>query len=319
MQTSSRSGQHPGFARMFQPGRLTLGLMLPTAPLDHGIPDMTGQLDLAADADRYGFAALWTRDVPLFDPQFNDAGQIYDPWVWLGQLATVTRTIALSTAGIVLPLRHPLHTAKAAASVDIVSAGRFLLGAASGDRPSEYPAFNRSHEARGAAYREYIDVIRRSTAEDYPALSGTFGTLRDLDLLPKPTGRHLPILAIGSAQQSLQWIARNLDGWVTYVRPVETQRPRLDLWRSVVETQAGGAFLPFAQSMFIDLADDPDTAPSPIFLGYRLGRNRLIEELRALARLGANHVGFNLRHSVRPARDVLQELAECVLPLFPSA
>lgn len=75
MQTSSRSGQHPGFARMFQPGRLTLGLMLPTAPLDHGIPDMTGQLDLAADADRYGFAALWTRDVPLFDPQFNDAAR----------------------------------------------------------------------------------------------------------------------------------------------------------------------------------------------------------------------------------------------------
>lgn len=175
--------------------------------------------------------------------------------------------------------------------------------------------------ARGAR-RGLPGIHRRDPAQHggrLPALSGTFGTLRDLDLLPKPTGRHLPILAIGSAQQSLQWIARNLDGWVTYFRPVETQRPRLDLWRSVVETQAGGAFLPFAQSMFIDLADDPDTAPSPIFLGYRLGRNRLIEELQALARLGANHVGFNLRHSVRPARDVLQELAECVLPLFPSA
>lgn len=319
MQASSLSGQHRGFARMFQPGRLTLGLMLPMAPLENGVPDMTGQLDLAADADRHGFAALWVRDVPLFDPQFNDAGQIYDPWVWLGQLATVTRTIALSAAGIVLPLRHPLHTAKAAASVDVISGGRFLLGAASGDRPTEYPAFNLLHETRGAAYREYVDVIRRSTTEDYPQLSGTFGTLHDLDLLPKATRRYLPILAIGSAQQTLQWIARNLDGWVTYFRPLETQRPRIDMWRSAVDTQAAGAFRPFATSMFIDLTDDPDTAPSPIFLGYRLGRNRLIDELDALARHGANHVAFNLRHSTRPAREVLQELAEFVLPLFPSA
>ena len=108
--------QHPGFARVFARDALTLGLMLPMAPLKDGVPDMTGQLDLAARADRLGFAALWSRDVPLFDPAFGDAGQVYDPWVWLGALAAVTRDITLSTAGIVLPLRHPLHTAKAAAS-----------------------------------------------------------------------------------------------------------------------------------------------------------------------------------------------------------
>lgn len=55
---------HPGFARMFQPGRLTLGMMLPMAPLVNGIPDMRGQLELAAEVDRYGFSALWVRDVP---------------------------------------------------------------------------------------------------------------------------------------------------------------------------------------------------------------------------------------------------------------
>lgn len=309
---------HPGFARMFRPGRLTLGMMLPMAPLENGRPDMRGQLELAAEVDRYGFSALWVRDVPLFDPAFNDAGQIYGPWVWLGQLATVTRQVALSTAGIVLPLRHPLHTAKAAASVDAASGGRFLLGAASGDRPAEYPAFSRSHETRGAAYREYIDVIRRSTSEDFPHLSGSFGTLEHLDLLPKATGGHLPILAIGSAQQSLQWIARNLDGWVTYFRPVEEQRARIDLWRRVTEIEGNGTFRPFAQSMFIDLADDPKAFPTPIFLGYRLGRYHLLDELANLANGGVHHVMFNLRHSVRPAREVLQELAESVLPHYPA-
>lgn len=314
----SRLTQHPGFARMFQPDRLTLGLMQPMTPLINGVPDMAGQLALAARADALGFAALWVRDVPLFDPEFNDAGQIYDPWVWLGQLAAVTRRISLSSAGIVLPLRHPLHTAKAAASVDAVSGGRFLLGAASGDRASEYPAFDRSHASRGEAYREYIEVIRRSTSEDYPELSGTFGSLHNLDLLPKATGRHLPLLAVGSAQQSLQWIARHLDGWVTYFRPIEQQRPRIDTWNRTVQSITEGAFLPFTESMFIDLAEDPDTTPSPIFLGYRLGRHRLLEELTALAQAGVHHVAFNLRHSTRPVDEVLQELAEFVLPSFPS-
>ncbi|HEY0124973.1 MAG TPA: LLM class oxidoreductase [Rhizobium sp.] len=303
---------------MFQPRKLTLGMMLPMAPLVNGVPNMAGQLDLAAHADQLGFAALWVRDVPLFDPAFNDAGQIYDPWVWLGQLATVTKRAALSSAGIVLPLRHPLHTAKAAASVDVISGGRFLLGAASGDRATEYPAFGLDHAARGEAYREAIDVIRRSTSEDYPEVYGNFGTLHGLDLLPKAVGRHLPLLAVGSARQSLQWIARNMDGWVSYFRPLSEQMPRLQLWQRVAQTEAADAFRPFAQSMFIDLAEEPDAAPEPIFLGYRLGRNRLIEELQGFARAGVHHVTFNLRHSQRPAGEVMAELAEYVLPVFPS-
>lgn len=309
---------HPGFNRMFQPSKLTLGMMLPMAPLVNGVPNMAGQLDLAAHADQLGFAALWVRDVPLFDPAFNDAGQIYDPWVWLGQLATVTKRAALSSAGIVLPLRHPLHTAKAAASVDVISGGRFLLGAASGDRATEYPAFGLDHAARGEAYRETIDVIRRSTSEDYPEINGNFGTLHGLDLLPKAIGRHLPLLAVGSARQSLQWIARNMDGWVSYFRPLSEQMPRLQLWQRVAETEAVGSFLPFAQSMFIDLAKEPDAAPEPIFLGYRVGRNRLIEELQGFAEAGVHHVTFNLRNSQRPVGEVMAELAEYVLPVFPS-
>ncbi len=183
---------HPGFNRMFQPGKMTIGMMLPMAPLVNGVPDMAGQLDLAAQADQLALAALWVRDVPLFDLAFNDAGQIYDPWVWLGQLAVVTKRAALSSAGIVLPLRHPLHTAKSAASVDVISGGRFLLGAASGDRATEYPVFSRDHAARGEVYREAIGVIRRSTSENYPDIDGDFGSLHGLDLLPKAIGGQRP-------------------------------------------------------------------------------------------------------------------------------
>jgi luciferase-type oxidoreductase len=82
--------------------------------------------------------------------------EVYDPWVYLGWIAAQTRTIALATGSIILPLRHPLHTAKASASIDQLSGGRFVLGVASGDRPVEFPAFGVDIDKRAALFRENL-------------------------------------------------------------------------------------------------------------------------------------------------------------------
>lgn len=318
MRLTNLNSDHNGFSRTFAPDQLSLGMMMPTAPLENGVPDMDGQLNQAARIDELGFAALWSRDVPLFDPDFGDAGQIYDPWIWLSQLAARTRRIALSTAGIVLPLRHPIHVAKAAASLDVLSSGRFMLGAASGDRATEYPAFGFDHASRGEAYRDAINTIRKLTEHKFPRFTSGATTFDgSLDLLPKPTTPHLPIFAVGSGQQSVQWIAEHADGWISYPRDIQDQRRRIGLWHTALNQRTPGVFKPFAQSLFVDLTDDPDTPPSPIFLGFRFGRNRLIEHLNGLKDLGVHHVMFNLRHSTRPAGDVIEELGAEVLPHFP--
>ncbi|MCZ0983465.1 LLM class flavin-dependent oxidoreductase [Streptomyces diastatochromogenes] len=162
--------RHPALARLAPgEGRLTLGLELPldndwgpsrqatdrTAGRPHGVPDLADHVRLARLADRLGFAGLWVRDVPLFDPvRFGDAGTVFETFTHLGHLAAVTERAVLGTAAVVLPLREPLLVAKAAATVDALSGGRMLLGLASGDRPVEYPLFGRDFEARGAAFRE---------------------------------------------------------------------------------------------------------------------------------------------------------------------
>src|ERR1700755_2873489 len=107
---------HRGFSRVFQPDKLTFGFI---APLE-GYPDSPGpsladHAAMAQKADKMGMAALWLRDVPLYDQDFGDVGQILDPMVYAGWLAAVTRDIAIGTAGIVAPLRHPLLVAKQAA------------------------------------------------------------------------------------------------------------------------------------------------------------------------------------------------------------
>ncbi len=122
-------------------GRATLGLIAPLESFSGDVPTMEGHLARVRAAEEAGFASFWLRDVPLLVPSQGDGGQLFDPWVYLGALATATSRITLGTASTVLPLRHPVHVAKAAASVDLLSGGRMLLGLAVGDRPGEVPAF----------------------------------------------------------------------------------------------------------------------------------------------------------------------------------
>ncbi|MEL7130685.1 MAG: LLM class flavin-dependent oxidoreductase, partial [Pseudomonadota bacterium] len=128
---------------VFRPNRLSLGLVVPIESYKKGpVPTMEHHIERVQLAEKLGFSAVWLRDVPFNVPSFGDAGQTYDPFVYLGFLAGQTQQIALGVASIILPLRHPAHVAKAAATADVLSGGRLLLGVASGDRPEEYPALN---------------------------------------------------------------------------------------------------------------------------------------------------------------------------------
>lgn len=313
METST----HRGFRAMFVEGRLTLGIFAPIEAYQGSIPTMRDHLARTRRAERLGFAALWVRDVPLYDPSFGDVGQIYDPWVYLGYVARHTRHIALATGSIVLPLRHPLHVAKAAASIDQLSGGRLVLGVASGDRAVEFPAFGLSAEARGERFRDSFRLLRRVWEESFPEIANPFGLLHQVDLLPKPTTGTLPLVVTGSSRQPMEWVAAHSDGWVTYPRPLVVQSDVVAMWKRQVEDHAPGQFKPFVQSLYIDLVEDPHAAPKPIHLGFRLGRNALLDLLKNLETNGANHVIFNLKYGTRPADEVLEELGAKVLPWFP--
>jgi luciferase-type oxidoreductase len=322
MLTPNRSdevGDSPGFQKMFAPGRLTLGVFFPIEAFQADRPTMRNQERLARRAEELGFAALWVRDVPLRDPTFGDVGQVYDPWVYLGWVAAHTRTIALATGSIVLPLRHPLHTAKAAASVDQLSGGRLVLGVASGDRPVEFPAFGVDYEDRGALFRENLGVVREVLADEFPTIHSTYGVLTGAaDLVPKPVGK-LPILVTGYSRQTLEWIAEHSDGWISYPRSLQQQTELAARWRAVVANAAPDTFKPFAQSFYVDLTDDPDHPPEPIHLGIRGGRAVVFRFLDALRTAGVNHVILNLKYGRRDAGEVLEEIGREILPLLRDA
>ncbi|VVN36900.1 LLM class oxidoreductase [Pseudomonas fluorescens] len=317
-----RLNEHPGYRRLFAPQELTIGLIMPleTHP-DRPAPTMADHASMAIRADKLGFAALWLRDVPFYDPTYGDVAQVFDPIAYIGYLAAVTHNITLGTAGIVLPLREPLILAKQIASLDHLSAGRMVLGISSGDRPAEYPLFGVDYDSRGDRFREAYTVFRTVTEERFPVYdSPRFGRLNgQFELIPKPVVDRSPTIAIGQAQQSLEWIAENLDGLIRAAPDPDYLSTVAEQWRIAVERSLGkGHFKPLGVGAFLDLADDADAPLRRMPGGFRAGRRSLIGFLEAVKSVGINHVAFNPKVSRRPYIEVMDELAADVLPLFPT-
>ncbi|MEM8982397.1 MAG: LLM class oxidoreductase [Pseudomonadota bacterium] len=304
------------YQRAFVPGRMTLGLVVPIENYaDSPVPTMLASRQRIELADRLGFAAAWLRDVPFNVPSFGDAGQTFDPFAYLGLLAATTEQIGLGIASLILPLRHPAHVAKAAATIDVLSDGRLLLGVASGDRPAEYPALAIDPLTRGQRFRESYEYIRR-VAESYPAFSNDFGTVgQGIDMLPKPAAGRLPLLITGSSQQSIDWLAANGDGWMTYPRPAAVQADFIATLRGQRRSDSD-VDKPVMEPLYIDLLGNAGAKPTPIHLGFRSGIGALRDYLLERQSIGVNHVALNLRFNQSDIERVMQQLAEQLLPLF---
>lgn len=302
--------------RIFRDKQLSIGLALPMLKAGQTVVDFGEQLALARMADALGFRALWIRDVPLNSVDYPDPVGHLDPWVLLGALAAQTEQIALVSGAIVLTLRHPLHIAKGAISTSHLSQGRFILGLGSGDRPPEYAAFGKDTDERRELFRRNWETVAAAVSlpsQVIPDIAPPDAP--DFFLLPQLSS-SIPLLAVGSGGQSVDWIARNAIGWITYHREPEDQKARYGIWRTAVERVAPGEFRAFGVAMRLDLSASPNEKAKSIPLGYRVGSAGLVDLLRDMQNSGVNHVSLNLPASARPPREVIEELAAEVLPEF---
>lgn len=312
----TRFAQHAGYARTFQKNKLTLGMIFPLEAYEGNVPEMNlqEQIELAKKAERAKFASLFVRDIPLNDPMFGDVGQMYDPWIFLSYLAAHTNQIGLGTASAITSFQHPINLAKSAASLDKISNGRLLLGLATGDRTIEFKAFKVNRDQRATLYREAIHVMKALWHRSHPTIHTDRVQMNgETDLLPKPVINDIPVFITGRSGQTIEWIAKHGDGWINYPRSIGDQEMIINDWRSHLDT-----FKPFTQSLYLDLLEDPDAEPQPIHLGFRTGRKYLLDFLHKLEKIGVNHVILTFKFAERPIDEMIQELAEEVVPYFPA-
>ena len=215
--------------------------------------DIREQITLAKKVEALGFASLFVRDAPLYEPNFGDVGFLYDPLMFLTYVAAHTERIALGTASIVTPLRHPLHLAKSAASLDSLSHQRFLFGAATGDRPIEFPAFKVDSDNKEQLYKESITVMKKVWRESFPKIQTERVDMTAGDIVPKPTSGDIPIFGTGYSGQTIDWLAQHTDGWLFYAQGVNEQRELIKKWH-----EAAGGFKPFTQPVALDLSANPN-------------------------------------------------------------
>lgn len=314
---------HPGYSRMFAPGRLTIGIFLPLRFYQGDMSVLAGQAALVEEIDRQDFAAVWVRDVPLYDPSFGDAGQVFDPFTYLAFLAARTKRVALATGSTIFSLRHPIDLAKSAFTIDQLSGGRLVLGIASGDRPVEFPAYGLERAERAERFAQAVSYFRQLTQAGQLDIDSPLGRFDTAELLPKPVHGSIPLIVTSASGQSPEWIAEHADGWLTY--PEATHTPlgpqklaaKIRAWRARIPD---GGFRPHMTNEWLDLVDDPDYPRTPLRGGFtlRTGRKGLITLLEEWQAAGVNHAALGIQFAQRPAAGIIQELAEYVLPHFAS-
>jgi luciferase-type oxidoreductase len=190
---------------------LSLGVTLPIREVEGPAVDFMQQVEFATAAERLGFSAVWVRDVPLNGPWYPEAFGHPDPIAMLGAIAARTSRIALGTAATVLTLRHPLHIAKAAISLDHLSHGRFVLGLGSGDRREEFAAFGTDPKNHKEVYRCHWTQLA-AALERPPRIALSWPIhQRLLNFAPQPR----PTFQSWQSAPAARWIARNAGQRIT--------------------------------------------------------------------------------------------------------
>jgi probable F420-dependent oxidoreductase len=184
---------------------------------------------IAARADELGYESVWIWEHVVYPKEFKSKypytpdgsppfadHRTLDPFVTLGHLAAVTKRIRLGTNIYVLPLRNPFLTARAVLTLDILSHGRVMLGAAVGWLAEEFELLGADFATRGKRTDECARVLKALWTEEEPEFHGQFYDFGPVHFDPKPVQKpHPPILFGGESMPAMRRAARLGDGWVS--------------------------------------------------------------------------------------------------------
>lgn len=199
--------------------RFTVTYPMTTAA--HG-GSFSGRADMSAfarGAEAAGFSGIGFTDHPVPSQRWLDHGghDALDPFAALAFCAAITEHIRLIPNLIVLPYRNPFLTAKAVATVDVLSEGRFTLATAVGYLRSEYTALGVDFTRRGRLFEEYLVAMKRIWTEDNVTGSGSGWETKGNTADPKPTQRpHPPIWIGGNSEKARQRVADHAQGWTPF-------------------------------------------------------------------------------------------------------
>ena len=211
-------------------------------------------LELIELAEALGFDDIW-----LSEHHFVDDGFLPSPMTMAAAVAARTRRVAIGTIVLLTPLYHPIRLAEDCAVVDVLSNGRFRLGAALGYRREEFAGLGVDRSRRGALMEETIEIVRRCWREEEFTHNGAHFHFENVRCTPKPVQKPgIPIWIGASQGRAIERAARIGDGWIggmpgfadhaLYFRTLE------ELDRSTRDVSIAGT-----GASFLFCSEDPDS------------------------------------------------------------
>jgi len=235
-------------------------------------------------AEEMGFESAWIGEhliIPVKSeskyPYSSDGGfpaplnvPFHDPMLALAYAAAVTSKIKLATGVFVVPLRNAITTAKAVASLDVLSQGRVIFGVGVGWWAEEFAVTGAPFKDRALRTREYIELMKELWTSDEPVYRGKTITVEGVRFYPKPVQKpYPPIVVGGTSDLAIKRTVRYGDGWYAVARGFDEVRTLIAKLREAERTAHR-------------------TKPIEITLSLRTGHPLTLDEVRGLADLGVD-------------------------------
>jgi probable F420-dependent oxidoreductase len=261
-----------------------------------------GPVELGRALEERGFESLWAPEhshIPLSrQSPFPQGGElpkkyydVMDPFVTLSAAAGATTRLKVGTGVCLVVQRDPIQTAKQVASLDQISAGRFLFGIGAGWNAEEMADHGTDFKARFRVMRERVEAMRAIWTKSKPEYSGEFVRFPPMMTWPKPMQKpHPPVIVGGAYPYGARRAIAYGDGWMPHAR-----RPA---YGDVL------GLLPEFRKMAAEAGRDPASIPITIF-----GVAEDLDLINRYREAGVGRLVFNLP----PARaeDVLPVLDRC--------
>jgi probable F420-dependent oxidoreductase len=298
---------------------MKLGICVP----HYGRPiEVERMLNVVRHAEESGLDSAWVTDHVIVP---RDVDVIYredmlDPMAVLPWLAGVTERIALGTSVVILPYRSPIPLAKLLASVDVLSGGRLIVGAAIGWMEGEFSALNVPFKERVSRSEEALTLMRALWTQERPEIETARHRLSGVQVSPMPLQRPRPPIWIGGGSEgAFRRVARLGDGWHATAATPETFRQGKQavtrFWK-----EAGREGEPEWSMRIPVLVDGVHqwAVDEKLLRGRHTVRGtarQIAGQLAEYQRLGVSHMALEVSYSVYPAiLETIDILAEEIKP-----